>query len=104
MWLVRSPLKSQERPDAGGIGIRTLRSSRMQCVPTRHTEMCQRSRPAVPDDAAVVENFLKLCGGSAALFGCQVCVSANVGWIETGKIGPRLWNQSSPFATDGCVE
>ncbi len=29
--------------------------------------MRQRSRPAVPDDAAVVENLLKLGGGSADL-------------------------------------
>ena len=44
-----------ERTDAGGIGIRTsfLRGSRLQGVRTSHSEMRQRSRPAVPDDAAV---------------------------------------------------
>ena len=30
----------------------------------------QRSRPAVPDDATVVENLLKLRCGSSALSGC----------------------------------
>ena len=51
-----------ERPDAGGIGIRTLclRGSRLQGIGTSHAEMRQRSRPAVPYDAAVVEDLLKL--------------------------------------------
>ena len=48
--------------------------------------MRQRSRPAVPDDAAVVENFLKLGGGGAALSGCQVCLSTNIDRIEAGAI------------------
>ena len=52
--------------------------------------MSQRSRPAVPDDAAVVENLLKLGGGSATLSGCQVCLSANICVIEAGKtVGER---------------
>jgi hypothetical protein len=42
-----------ERPDAGGIGIRSLRSSRLQVVGTSHAKMRQRSCPAVPDDAVV---------------------------------------------------
>src|SRR5271168_408221 len=58
-----------ERPDAGGIGIRALRGSRLQSVGTGHSQMRQRSRPAVPDDAAVVENLLKLSGGFVALSG-----------------------------------
>ncbi len=60
-----------ERPDAGGIGIRSLRGSRLQGVGASHSQMRQRSRPAVPDDAAVVENLLKLGGGCTALSGCQ---------------------------------
>src|SRR6202022_1791480 len=56
-----------ERPDAGGIGIRALRGSRLQGIGTSHSQSRQRSRPAIPDDAAVVENLLKLGGGSAAL-------------------------------------
>jgi hypothetical protein len=43
-------------PDTGGVGISSLRGSRLQCVRTRHAQMRQGSRPAVPDDAAVVEN------------------------------------------------
>src|SRR5712692_4178685 len=65
-----------ERPDASGIGIRSLRSSCLQSISTSHAQMRQRSRPAVPDDPAVVENLLKLGGSSTALSGCQVCFSA----------------------------
>ena len=48
--------------------------------------MRQRSRPAVPDDPAVVENLLKFGGGSTALSGCQVCLSAYIDRIEAGDI------------------
>jgi hypothetical protein len=41
----------------------------LQGVCTSHSQMRQRSRPAVPDDAAVVENLLKFGGGSGALSG-----------------------------------
>jgi hypothetical protein len=54
-----------ERPDAGGVGIRSLRSSRLQGVGTSHAQMRQRSRPAVPDNTAVVDNLLKLGDGIA---------------------------------------
>jgi hypothetical protein len=75
-----------ERTDAGGIGICSLRSSRLQGIGPSHSQMRQRSRPAVPDDSAVVENLLKLGGGSAAISGCQVCISANVRRVEAGDI------------------
>src|SRR5258708_36946423 len=89
-----------ERPDAGGIGVRSLRSSRMQGIGTSHAQMRQRSSPAVPDDAAVVDDPLKLGGGSAALSGGQVCLSAYICRIEAGKIGderhfPQLYRVSS---------
>jgi len=61
-----------ESTDAGGIGVRSLRCSRLQGVGTSHTQMRQGSRPAVPDDAAVIENLLKLGGGFLALPGCRV--------------------------------
>src|ERR1039457_1254336 len=48
--------------------------------------MRQRSRPAVPHNPAVVENLLKLGGGSVALSGCQVCLSAYIRRIEAGNI------------------
>src|ERR1035437_7573974 len=38
-----------ERPDAGGIGIRALRGSRLKSMGPSHAQMRQRSRPAVPD-------------------------------------------------------
>ena len=53
-----------ECADAGGIGICALRRLGLQGVGTSYSQMRQRSRPAVPDDAAVVENLLKLGGGS----------------------------------------
>jgi hypothetical protein len=48
--------------------------------------MRQRSRPAVPHNATVVENILKLGGGSVALSGCQVCLSAYIHIVEAGNI------------------
>src|SRR2546427_4140743 len=75
-----------ERPDAGGVGIRPLRGSRLQGIGASYSQMCQRSGPAVPDDPAVVENLLKLGGSSTALSGCQVCFSAYIGRIEAGNI------------------
>jgi hypothetical protein len=48
-----------ECPDAGGIGIRSMRSSRLQSICPRHAQMRQRSRPAVRNDPAVVENLLE---------------------------------------------
>ena len=62
-------------------------------LPVRHSrerlQMRQRSRPAVPDDAAVVENLLKLGGGGGALSTCQVCLSAYVHMIEAGMLLPK---------------
>ena len=63
-----------ERPDAGGVGIRALRGFRLQGVGASHAQMRQRSRPAVPDDAAVVENLLELGGGSVP------CPAARYAW------------------------
>ena len=45
---------SGERPDAGCIGIRSLRGSRLQSVGSRYAEMRQCSSPAVPYNAVVV--------------------------------------------------
>src|ERR1700685_397669 len=75
-----------ERSDAGSIGIRSLRGSRLQRIRTCHTQMRQGSRPAVPDDAAVVENLLKLGGSSTALSGGQECLSAYIHVIEAGNV------------------
>src|SRR5208282_4326694 len=61
--------------------------------------MCQRSRPAVPDDPAVVEDLLKLGSGSTALSGCQVCLPAFIGWIEAGNIDDKL---NFPQLDRGC--
>jgi hypothetical protein len=77
---------SGERPNAGGIGIRSLRGSLLQGIRAGHSQVRQRSRPAVPDDAAVVKNLLKLRSGSVALSGCQVCLSPHLHVIEAGNI------------------
>jgi hypothetical protein len=81
---------SGERPDAGGIGIRALRGFRLQRVGTSHSQMRQRSCPAVPDDAAVVKNFLKFGGGFLALSSSEIRLAANVCRIEAGKISDKL--------------
>jgi hypothetical protein len=51
-----------ERSDAGS-GIRPLWSFRLQCIRSRHTQMRQGASPAVPDNAAVIEDLLELSGG-----------------------------------------
>src|SRR5882762_4853625 len=79
-----------ERTNTGGISIRALRGSRLQGVGTSHSQMRQRSRPTVPDDAAVVENLLKLGGGSTAPSDCQVCLSSYIHMVETGNIVDEL--------------
>jgi len=89
---------SRERPDAGGISIRPLRGTRLQGVGTSHPQMRQSSRPAVTDDAAVVENPLKLSGGITTFSGCQICLTMNVCRIETGNIGDK----SDLPQLDGC--
>jgi len=73
-----------ERADAGGIGFRALRGSRLQSVGTRFAQICQRSCPAVPDYTAVIENLLKLDTGRTALSGCQVCFAPDVRRVQTG--------------------
>src|ERR1035438_8316507 len=89
-----------ECPDAGSIGTRSLRSSRLQGIGTSYAQMRQCPRPAVPDDAVVVENLLKLGCGFLALSCGQVCLSAHIHVIEARNIGdkrnlPQLNRQSS---------
>src|ERR1035441_4449428 len=58
---------TSEGASAGEVRIRSLRGSRLQGVRTSHAQMRQGSRPAVPHDSAVAEDFLELGGGSTAL-------------------------------------
>ena len=76
-----------ERPDACGVGIRALRSSRLQGVGTSYAEMRQCSCPAVPDDTAVVTNLLEFGGSFFPLSRRQIRLSANIYVIEAGNIG-----------------
>jgi hypothetical protein len=59
-----------ERPETGGIGIHSTGISRLQGIGTSHSQVRQRSRPAVPDNATMIENLLKLGGSSPTLSGC----------------------------------
>jgi len=79
-----------EGAGAGRIGIRSLRGSRLPGIGASHAQMRQRSSPAIPDDAAVVDNLLKLGGGSIALAGFQVCFTPDVCGIKAGKIQDEL--------------
>src|SRR6202040_227174 len=95
-----------ECPDAGGIGIGALRSSRLQSVRASHSQMRQRSRPAVPDKAAVVENLLKLGSGGTALSGCQIGLTPHIHCVEAGGTGgernlPQLNGSSVLQLLDG---
>ena len=93
-------------PHAGGIGVRALRSLGLQSIGACHAQMRQRSRPAVPDYAAVVEDFLKLGRRRAALVPLQDfdVESINPRRIRglVGNLRPTLSTQSgharSPIA------
>jgi hypothetical protein len=80
-------LVSSERPDTGGICIRTLGTLRLQNIRAGQAEMCQCSGPAVPNDPAMVQDFLKLRSSRIALSHVQIGRTAQVSWIETGNIG-----------------
>jgi hypothetical protein len=64
-----------ERPDAAGPGLGALEGSRLLSVRPSQSQTRQRSRPAVQDDPAVIENLLKLASGSATFSCLQVCLS-----------------------------
>ena len=77
-------------PDPAGISVRSLRGVRLQRTGTSHSQMSQRACPAVPDDAAVVDDPFKIGGGRTSLSGCEIGFAANVGGIEAGNIGDEL--------------
>src|SRR6202041_3094265 len=68
--------------------------------------MRQGSRPAVPDNPAMVENLLELGRSVLALSGFQICFAPNVGGVEAGKVGderncPQLDRGSSLQGAQG---
>src|SRR5215831_10791303 len=75
-----------ESTGAGGISLGPLRSCRFERMGPGQAQMRQRPRPTVPDQAAVIENLLELCGGFLAPSRCQIGIAANVGGIETRGI------------------
>ena len=80
---------SGERTHSGGISIRPLRSSGLQGVGPSHSQMRQRSRPAVPNNATVVEDLLELDGSLLALPSREIRLTAIVGRIKAGEIGNK---------------
>ena len=76
--------------NAGGIGIRAPRSSRLQRIRTRHAQTRQGSGPEVPHDATVVENFFEFRGSLRALPSREIYFPANVCRIQAGKIGQEM--------------
>jgi len=56
-------------------------SSKRWLIINRYLDDCP-FWPAVPDDTAVVENFLELGGGFFTLPGREIRLAANVGGIE----------------------
>jgi len=77
----------RERADAVGVGIRPLQLRRLQGIGASHSQMSRCSRPALPYDAAVVENLLKLDDGGAALTRCEIRPAAYTHLVEAGHIG-----------------
>jgi len=76
-----------KRPDASGIGIRTLCGFRLQGIRPGYAQARQGPSPAVPDQAAVVENLLKLSRRRRTLSGGNIGFAANIGRIEAGVGG-----------------
>jgi len=64
--------------------------------------MRQRPGPAVPDDTAVVKNFLKLSTGFLALPSGEIRLSANVGWYRQERLDTKLIPPYSMGAMAGC--
>ena len=60
-------LVRRERSYPGGVCIGTLRSFGLQRVGAGQTQVSQSSGPAVPHDAVMVQDFLKLSCGRATL-------------------------------------
>jgi len=79
-----------ECPDSGGIGIRSCEV--LDCkVFARATPRCANAPVSSSRRCAVVENLLKLGSSSAALSGCQVCLSASIHRIEAEKIAEHMY-------------
>ena len=89
-----------QRSDASGIGIGAARSLHLHCVRAGHAQMRQSSRPAVPDDAAVVEDLLELGCRFLALSRRQVRLPANVGWIQAGNLADEI---DPPYSMGGTA-
>jgi len=70
-----------------GIGAGAGQVLRLQGIPAGHAQSRQRARPAVPDQAAVVEDLLELRRGGTALSRGQIGLSTNVCRVERGEVG-----------------
>src|SRR5262249_19748113 len=77
---------SRSSSSSGGIRISSSRSCGLQRVCPRHAQTSQDARPAVPHQAAVIENLLELDCCFLAPPCRQISIAADVGGIETSRI------------------
>src|ERR1700684_3815249 len=75
-----------EGANARGVGIGSARGFRPKDFGRSHAQARQSSRPAVPDDAAVVENFLKFGSSGVVLSRGQICLAPDVGRIKARNV------------------
>jgi hypothetical protein len=68
----------------------------VRCLRPCYAQTRERSCPAVPEDAAVVENFLKFNDRGASLSACQVCFPPYINQIKTRKV---VGEQNCPNST-----
>ena len=75
-----------EGADASGVGIGAGGIFGLERVGASDTEVSERAGPAIPDDAGVVDDALKIGGGGGAIAGGEVRVGVGVGGVEAGDI------------------
>src|ERR1035437_7080849 len=75
-----------ECASASEVGIGAGRGAGGERVGAGYAEMRERSGPAEPDDAAVIDDFLKCGGGWVALSGGEVRFPAKVSRVEAGDV------------------
>src|SRR6202049_5088479 len=72
---------------ACGVSIGTLDGLRLKRVGAGEAEVGERAGRAIPQEAAMVEDFLEFGGGGRALLRTQVNLGAEVHRIQTGICG-----------------
>src|SRR5215472_1332881 len=80
---------SRLRAGPRGSGIGSLRGCRLQRVCPSHAQVSQGTGPAIPDYAAVIDNFLEFGGGLLAPPGGEISITADIGGIERSRINSK---------------